>query len=132
MWWGGFAVGPAYLAAMIPFMIIPIAFVVKRVTRFDWELKLIIALGAYSILMVWIETIAGQSFPDLSPNPLVNISIPTLKMGNIARNLGTVLKLEGFQSLVPLLVSHTLLVLAVFIKVPVLSADPTGRITTPQ
>jgi hypothetical protein len=118
MWWGGYAVGPAYLTAMMPFMIIPLAFVVRLISDCDWRFLMIMILGFYSISMVWIQTIAGQSFPDLTTNPLMDKSIPALKAGNIARNLGTIINLKGFLSLFPLAIIQVILVLGISIRAP--------------
>ena len=114
MWWGGYAVGPAYLAAMIPYMVLPIAFLLKQHQGSPRVWTLAGVLTAASILLVWAETIAGQSFPDLSPNPLFTISIPALMDGDIARNLGMVLKLRGPHSLLPLLLFAAAVLVVIF------------------
>jgi hypothetical protein len=67
-----------------------------------------------SIFLVWAETIAGQSFPDLNPNPLFNLSIPALMAGDIARNLGMVLKLRGPLSLLPLMLFAIVMLVMIF------------------
>jgi len=69
-----------------------------------WGRALVLGLAAISILLVWAETIAGQSFPDLTPNPLLELSLPRLLAGDIARNLGMLLRLHGPASLLPLAV----------------------------
>ncbi|HEY4690062.1 MAG TPA: hypothetical protein VIK33_12175 [Anaerolineae bacterium] len=104
MWWGGFAVGPAYLAAMIPYLVIPLAFFADRHGQSKKMWLVLIGLMAASVVLVWAQTIAGQSFPDLTPDPLFSLSIPALMAGDIARNLGMLLKLRGPLSLVPLTV----------------------------
>jgi hypothetical protein len=114
MWWGGFAVGPAYLTAMIPYMVFPIAFFLGRHDRSPWVWKLAVGLTTVSIFLVWAETIAGQSFPDLNPNPLFNLSIPALMAGDIARNLGMVLKLRGPLSLLPLVLFAIVMLVMIF------------------
>jgi hypothetical protein len=114
MWWGGFAVGPAYLTAMIPYMALPIAFFLERHDRSSWMWKLVVGLTVVSVLLTWAETIAGQSFPDLNPNPLFNLSIPALMAGDIARNLGMMLKLRGPLSLLPLALFATAVLLVIF------------------
>lgn len=113
MWWGGFAVGPAYLTAMIPYMILPIAFFWER-HKSLWGWMLAVGLTVVSILLVWAETIAGQSFPDLTPNPLFNLSIPALMAGNIARNLGMMLRLRGPLSLLPLFLFAVVMLVVIF------------------
>jgi hypothetical protein len=114
MWWGGFAVGPAYLTAIIPYMVFPIAFLLGQHDKSPWMWRLVVSLTIASVLLVWAETIAGQSFPDLTPNPLFAISIPALLAGDVARNLGMMLKLRGLLSLLPLSIFAAVLLAVVF------------------
>jgi hypothetical protein len=114
MWWGGFAVGPAYMTATIPYMVLPIAFFLGWHHRSPWVWRLVVGLTAASVLLVWAETIAGQSFPDLTPNPLFAISIPALTAGDVARNLGTTLKLRGLLSLLPLSLFAVIMLVVIF------------------
>jgi hypothetical protein len=102
MWWGGFAVGPAYLTAMMPYMALSIVFFLEQHDKLPWARKLAVGLTMASILLTWAETIAGQSFPDLNRNPLFNLSLPALADGDVARNLGMMFKLRGPLSLLPL------------------------------
>jgi hypothetical protein len=64
---------------------------------------------------VWAEAIAGQSFPDYTANPLFDLSLPQLLSGNIARNVGMILGLRGWLSLLPL-VGVALLALVVWLR----------------
>ena len=103
MWDGGFAVGPRYLVPSLPFLAIAAGIGISRA----WSrslLRPIVALTvAWSLLAVSAETIAGQSFPDYTANPLFDLSLPTLAAGDIARNVGMVFGLAGFASLAPLI-----------------------------
>ena len=114
MWWGGFAVGPAYLVAMIPYLAFPLAYFLERHPKPSWVWKLAVGLTALSLLLVWAETIAGQSFPDLTRNPLFEISIPALLAGDIARNLGMAIRLSGPLSLLPVLLFDGAALLAIW------------------
>lgn len=125
MWWGGFAVGPAYLAPMIPFLALGLVFFLERWGGRPWARALFIGLSVVSLFVVWAETIGGQSFPDLTPNPLVAISLPRLLAGDIARNLGMLLRLHGFASLLPL----ALVALVLVINMRRLIEDDGGRRT---
>jgi len=103
MWQGGFAVGPRYLVPALPFLALAAAIGLA----WAWQrlaLRLAVSLaGAWSLLAVWAETIAGQSFPDYTPNPLFDLSLPRLAAGDVARNAGMFLGLAGWASLLPLL-----------------------------
>ena len=104
MWQGGFAVGPRYLLPMLPFMVLLVGVVLQ-----EWGTRRLVGqtaalLVAWSAFSVWAETIGGQSFPDWTPNPLFNYSLPRLVSGDIARNAGMIVGLTGWASLAPLLV----------------------------
>lgn len=102
VWWGGYAVGPRYLIPMLPYLTFPIGFFLAKAWRAIWARVLTYALVIASSLVVWIETISGQSFPDFTPNPLFDYSLPRFLSGDIARNVGMVLGLSRWNSLLPL------------------------------
>jgi hypothetical protein len=112
MWWAGFSVGPGYLTPMLPYLVVPIVYFLRDYAHRRWHRVLVGLLAAWSALFVWIETIGGQSPPDLNPNPLWTFSLPAVLRGDIARNWGMLLRLRGLASLLPLLF---LAVVAVFL-----------------
>jgi hypothetical protein len=103
MWWGGFAVGPRYLLPMLPFLCLPLVFVLAA-ARSRPALFVALALtGLWSLLAVWGLALAGQAYPsDTLKNPLLQYAWPNWSAGNLARNLGTVIGLPGAASLLPL------------------------------
>ncbi len=101
MWQGGFAVGPRYLVPMFPFMVIPIIFVLNW-AHARWLHASIYFLYGISLVLVWIQTLGGQSFPQYEKNSLLDYSIPQWASGNIARSLGTFVGLDGAWTLLPL------------------------------
>ena len=103
MWEGGFAVGPRYLLPMLPFMTMGLGFVWEEITAHRAGSLAVGALVLWSVVAVWLETISGQSFPDWTPNPLFDYSLPRFISGDIARNLGMAVGLRGQLSLLPLL-----------------------------
>jgi hypothetical protein len=110
MWWGGFAIGPRYLLPMLPFMALPIVFVVREWGGHTWLRALIVVLFGWSLIATWGLALAGQAFPsDSLRNPLVEYAWPNWLAGNIARNWGTILGFRGLWSLVPLAVSVALI-----------------------
>jgi len=104
MWQGGWSVGPRYLLPMLPFLATGLAYFWDTWGDRAWTRAATALLAAWSFFAVWAETIGGQHFPDWTPNPLFNYSLPQLAAGNIARNAGMVLGLHGWASLIPLLV----------------------------
>ncbi len=109
MWSGGFAVGPRYLVLMLPFLAVPLIFFTNIWGDVAWMKWLIAFLTTWSVSFIWIETLSGQNFPDYTRNPLINYSLPKLMAGDIARNIGTILGLSGWFSLLPLLMLFILL-----------------------
>jgi MFS family permease len=113
MWWGGFTIGPRYLLPMLPFMALPMIFVFREWKKRVWIRVLSIALFAWSLIATWGLTLAEQAFPsETFRNPLLEYAWPNWQVGNIARNLGMFLHLPGIVSLLPLLVSVTVLLAA--------------------
>ena len=105
MWEGGFAVGPRYLLPMLPFMVIGLGIGWRELTTHRVGRLVLGLLTLWSVVAVWLETISGQSFPDWTPNPLFNYSLPRFIVGDIARNLGMAAGLHGHLSLLPLVIA---------------------------
>lgn len=127
MWWGGNRAGPTYLLPMIPYMTLPIVYLLRDHLAQGWQKALVALMGVWSWLFVWVETIGGQTFPDLRPNPIWTYSVPAVLRGDIARNWGMVLKLRGPMSLIPLLVAVTPLLLLLFRRSPGEKAAPSDQ-----
>jgi hypothetical protein len=99
-WGGGHTAGPRYLVAMLPFMVFPLATLVE-IPAWRWT---IFGLASISIILVGMEAVAGQHFPyqELN-NPWLEYTWPSWREGDIARNLGTIIGLSGWYSLLPLI-----------------------------
>jgi len=119
MWWGGFAAGPRYIVPMIPFLALPaILFSASVWSRPGWRSG-VLFLIAGSFGLVWMEVTATQLFPtDAIRSPWSDYIVPAWRNGEIARNLGMVLHLEGPLSLVPLLLLITVGVIFLFRSLP--------------
>lgn len=102
MWQGGYSIGPRYLVPMLPFAAVALGFALAAAFRRRWSWALVLILALWSFGVVWIETISGQAFPDYTPDPLINYSLPRLVAGDVARNLGMVFGLRSWASLLPL------------------------------
>ncbi|NLE45707.1 MAG: hypothetical protein GX620_13375 [Chloroflexi bacterium] len=104
MWWGGYAIGPRYLLPGLPFMALPLVFVFCAWGWRTWGRLVILVLSAWSLVVTWGLTLAGQAFPpDTIRNPFLEYAWPNWLEGNIARNLGMFLNLPNVASLLPLL-----------------------------
>ncbi len=104
MWQGGFGIGPRYVVPMLPFFACAIAAFAVRWGSRAWARVLTTVLAVGSFGVVWAETLGGQNYPDWTPEPLLNYSLPRLLNGDIARNLGMIVNLRGWASLLPLAV----------------------------
>lgn len=110
MWWGGFAIGPRYILPMLPFMVLPVVFVLDAWYFRVWFRFLAAVFMVWSLVAIWGLSLAGQAFPpDSIRNPLLEYALPNWLEGNIARNLGTLVGLPGPWSLLPLFVLLLLL-----------------------
>ncbi len=103
MWQGGFSVGPRYLVPMLPFLALGFGPFAIRYGKKLWARILTGLLALLSLLLVWIETLGGQGFPNWTPLPLINYSLPNVLAGDIARNWGMLFGLHGVASLLPLM-----------------------------
>jgi hypothetical protein len=103
MWWGGFAAGPRYIVPLIPFLALPAAWLVSHLWTRPLLRGLSLALISLSLVLVWIESTAGQLFPtDAIRTTWTGYVFPAWSSGDIARNLGMALGLSGALSLLPL------------------------------
>jgi len=99
-WAGGNAVGPRHLCALAPLVIIPICILIEKCGL--WSILLFRALALLSFFSIWLQTLSGQSFPPEEITcPLVQYSWPRFIAGDIARNVGTLLGLSRWYSLLP-------------------------------
>lgn len=125
MWWGGFAVGPRYILPMLPFLALPVLFVLIAWSRYLWFHVVAGALFTWSWIAVWGLSLAEQAFPsDSIQNPLLDYALPNWASGNIARNFGTLLGLHGWISLVPLLVFLAIVALGLMLTMRATSRRP--------
>lgn len=105
MWWGGFTAGPRYLVPIVPFLALAAAWGIDWLWQRNYGRSIVVSLLLISFVLTWAETLATQMFPsDQLQNPWFEQTLPAWSSGNIARNLGMALGLQGILSLVPLLV----------------------------
>lgn len=108
MWWGGFAVGPRYLVPALPLLAVPFGAFVAWCNGLAGRARLaglgsVAVLAGISFLLTGATTIARQSYPpDSLRNPLGEYVLPALREGDIARNVGMAMHLDGLASLLPL------------------------------
>jgi len=98
----GDAVGPRYLVPTLPFLALPIVFVLNRATA-GWQRAAIAVLMLVSIAGIWTLSLTGQSYPrELMGQPIFEHALPLIRAGEWRFNVGTVLGLRGIVVFVPL------------------------------
>jgi hypothetical protein len=101
-WNGGQVVGPRYLMELMPFLALPVIFVLDGLKSPAMRLG-VLALVAISAVNIWAETIGGRAFARGGvDDPLFKYSLPQLAHGHVPLNLGTFIGLSGPTTLAPL------------------------------
>ena len=93
---GGWALGPRYLAPILPFLALLSSYGLKMLPRLGT------GLIGLSILLIGLGTITNPMPPPM-PSPLTHWFLPHLMEGKVSPNLGLLLGLSGSASLLPLL-----------------------------
>jgi hypothetical protein len=107
LWWGGYAFGPRHLIPMLPFFVLPIVFVPKRL--FPW----VVILGLISIAQMFIVVASQIKTPDdmlykiaelryFEYSTIYSYCLKKLLSGDFHWNLGqALLGLKTWASLLP-------------------------------
>ncbi len=102
-WRGGWQVGPRYIAAMLPFLLPPIAAQLQALTARPGRLG--IAAGAIGVgACVYVLSSATFPYwPDSVGHPLYDVTFRLLGEDLVAPNLGSALGVAGIAGIVPYL-----------------------------
>jgi len=103
-WRGGFSIGPRNLLLILPYLVVAVAFFLRRWGRLAWVRVIFVFLVGLSLFLIGVATTATQAFPSITiANPWFQYWWPAFVAGDVARNLGMALGLQGLWSLLPLL-----------------------------
>ncbi len=102
--YGGYAVGPRYLAPAVPFITLAAAAGMKRFPFLGWILLL------PSVVLNSLATVVDPLMPERVASPLFNYYLPALASGTFMPNIGQAFNLWGHWSLAPLACADILLV----------------------
>jgi len=102
-WRGGWEVGPRYIAAMLPFLLPPIAALLE-----DWRARPVplgVAAGliATGVVIYVLSSATFPYWPDSVRHPLYDVTFRLLGDNLVAPNLGSALGIPGIAGLVPYL-----------------------------
>lgn len=103
-WRGGWQVGPRYITAMLPFVMVPVAVALSYMSRHFALRGLAVALVATGIVIYAVSAALFPHFPERFDNPLYELVWQLLVDDRAPYNLGYALGLRGLSSLVPLFV----------------------------
>lgn len=101
-WRGGWQVGPRYVTAMLPFVMVPVTVALTVMVK-DWRWRGV-ALGMI-VSGIVIYTLTGAvfpHFPEKFANPIYEVTLRLIGDGYAPYNLGYAVGLRGALSLVPL------------------------------
>jgi len=115
-WIGGWAVGPRYLAPLMPFLTTAafFFFTLPRIRSNLWFRIAGISTGAFSIVFVIVGTITFPYPPDLFPDPFLFVFFPMIRNGALSLSVGGLL---GLSSAGVLILFSTLLLITFFVAV---------------
>ncbi len=91
MWWGGWANGPRHLIPILPFLILPIAFVPPKYWNY------ISIFICFSMLFMWLGSVIDPQVPESAHNPLFDYSFQQLILGKVSPNFGILLFSTFYQ-----------------------------------
>ncbi len=115
-WRGGWQVGPRYITAMLPFLMVPVA-VAAHAAEDRWYLRAVaVGLVLVGIVVYALTCAEYPHFPEYFGNPLYEVTFRLLGDGHASYNAGYALGLRGFASLLPYLM--LLAVVVVWIAAP--------------
>ncbi len=100
-WRGGWQLGPRYITAMLPFLMVPIAVCVSWAER-RWAYRgIAIGLMGVGVVVYALSNAIFPHYPEKFANPLYELVFRLVGDGHAAYNAGWLIGLEGFVSLVP-------------------------------
>ena len=102
-WHGGWALGPRHLAAIVPLLGI------AALWGYQSSPKVGAWLASLSVVLTGIATIIDPLAPEGRMFPLAERYIPGMFKSEIRYNVGTMIGLEGWESLVPFIIVFILL-----------------------
>ena len=105
-WRGGWQIGPRYIAAMLPFLLPPIAAQLQAWAAYParpvW-LGFAAGLAAVGVVVYVVSAVTFPYWPDNLVHPLYDIAFRLLRDGDVAPNAGRALGLPWLASVLPVI-----------------------------
>lgn len=103
-WRGGWQMGPRYVTAMLPFLMVPVSAALDEASqRWPWRAAGV-ALVAASVTIYGLSCALFPHFPEKFANPLYELVLRLIGDGLAPYSLGWALGLRGLAALAPFLV----------------------------
>jgi len=102
-WRGGWEVGPRYIAAMLPFLLPPIAALLEAWRARPVRLGLAAGLIGVGVVIYVLSSVTFPYWPDSVRHPLYDVTLRLLGDNLVAPNLGSALGIHGVAGVAPYL-----------------------------
>ena len=100
-WRGGWQLGPRYITAVLPFLMVPIAVAASWSER-RWQARsVVVGLIGVGVIIYSLSTAIFPHYPEKFANPFYELILSLLLDGKAAYNAGWLVGLRGFASLIP-------------------------------
>lgn len=102
-WRGGWQVGPRYITAMLPFLMVPVAVSVAWAERRWIARSAVVGLIGVGVFIYSLSSAMFPHFPEKFKNPVFELVLPLIGDGHAPYNAGWLFGFRGFASLLPYL-----------------------------
>ncbi len=102
-WRGGWQLGPRYITAMLPFVMVPVTVAIYQLSRVRAGRAVCVALVTTGVVVYAASCAEFPHFPEKFDNPLFELTFRLMADDLAPYNLGYVFGLRGFASLLPYL-----------------------------
>jgi len=102
-WRAGWEVGPRYIAAMLPFLLPPIAAQLQRWANRPVRFGIAAGLIGAGVTVYVLSSATFPYWPDSVAHPLYDVTLRLLRDDLVAPNLGSALGVPGIAGIVPYL-----------------------------
>ncbi|HVT06847.1 MAG TPA: hypothetical protein VHO67_05300 [Polyangia bacterium] len=102
-WRAGWCVGPRYIAAVVPFLYLPILRLWAPIARRRWATAGLVALTIVSVVLNVVSGAVYPHYPEALRNPVFQLAFPLVGQGYTPYGAGWALGLRGVVALFPII-----------------------------
>jgi hypothetical protein len=104
-WRAGWCVGPRYIAAVVPFLFLPILRLWPAIARRWWATAALVGLTIVSVVLNVVSGAVYPHYPEALRNPVFQLAFPLVQQGYTPYGAGWALGLRGLAALLPIAVA---------------------------